>query len=311
MNALQESMDCLISKTVSVIIVNFNTYSHCSDCISNLLKQTSVNLQIIVVDNNSQDGSVVKLKEKFGSKVEVIANNENLGFAKANNMGAKIAHGSYIACINPDILLERPDIIYRLVKFLSANHEVGVIAPKVLEPRKNRVIKPKRSYPQQHLLKIQTFLDRLPGDYAWLLGAFLLFQKDVYKKIHGFDEDYFLYGEDTDICLKVRKAGYKIDYIEDVEVVHWSGASEINSEFYSKWLRKKNGYYLFCKKNYPHKDFLTILGNRLLHCNFKKILLSTKYFFYKSNKIKESFEKVRAEIDVIKNFKKLTLDENR
>lgn len=299
-----------MNNTVSVIIVNFNTHLHCAECIKSLLKQTSVNLQIIVVDNNSKDESVFKLRKQFGSKVELISNKENVGFAKANNIGAKIAHGSYIACINPDIKLERVDVIETLIFFLDKHNEYGMIAPKVIEPRKNRVIKPKKNYPQQHLLKSTFYLDALPGNYAWLLGAFLLFPAKVYKEINGFDQDYFLYGEDTDISLKVRKAGYKIDYIDSVEVTHWSGASEINADFYSKWIRKKKGYYQFCKKNYHQRDFQLILKNRLFHCVLKRLKLTTVYFFFKNNRSKEGLEKVRAEIDVIKMYKDLTSKEN-
>lgn len=294
-----------MNKKVSVIIVNYNTFLHCVECIRSLLKQINVNLQIIVVDNNSNDQSSTKLKEIFGNNITIIVNEENVGFAKANNIGAKIVAGDYIACVNPDIKLESNNVLFRLVEFIDSDNEYGVIAPKVVEQRKYRIIKPKKRYPQHHLLKFTTNLNSLPGNYAWLLGAFLLFQTKVYKEINGFDEDYFLYGEDTDICLKVRKAGYKIDYIENVEVHHWSGASEVSSDNYSKWVRKKNGYYQFCLKNYHQYDFIQILKHRLISCRFKKLFLATYYLFNKENKLEQKLEKVNAEIEVINRFKYL------
>lgn len=287
---------------VSAIIVNYNTFEHTVMCVSTLLLQQGVEVQIIVVDNNSSDDSVDKLKSIFGVKIQVIQNDENLGFSKANNIGAKVARGDFIACINPNIKLEHPDSLLRLLKHLESDKGIGMLGPAVIEPRKHRIIKPKTTYPQQSLLKHTHSIGNLPGKYAWLLGAFLLFPAEVYKEIGGFDEDYFLYGEDADIGLKVRRAGYKIDHISDIEVIHWSGSSEEGSDAYPKWLRKKKGYYQFCFKNYHREDFARILKNRLISCRLKLVGLKLKTIIFKSNALTDSISKVLAEMDVIKSY---------
>jgi N-acetylglucosaminyl-diphospho-decaprenol L-rhamnosyltransferase len=299
-----------MTKMVSAIIVNYNTFEHTVMCVSTLLQQLDVEVQIIVVDNSSSDDSVDKLKSVFGTKINVIQNDENLGFSKANNIGAKVALGDFIACINPDIKLEHLDSLLRLVKHLESDKEIGMLGPAVIEPRKHRVIKPKTTYPQQSLLRHTHSIGNLPGKYAWLLGAFLLFPAKVYKEIGGFDEDYFLYGEDTDIGLKVRRAGYKIDHISDVEVIHWSGASEASSEAYPKWLRKKKGYYQFCFKNYHQEDFIRILKSRLISCRLKLIGLKLKFIFFKSNALTDSISKVLAEMDVIQSYQQFEFKRN-
>jgi GT2 family glycosyltransferase len=289
-------------KSVSVIIVNYNTYEHTIACIESLLLQKGIQLQIIVVDNHSQDESVKLLKQKFGDGIDLIANDANFGFGKANNIGAKFAQGSYIACVNPDIKLESPDTLSQLLRVLDSDNQLGLVAPKVAEPRKRRLIKPKMGYPQQHLLKHTYFLKDLPGKFAWFLGAFMLLPANVYREIAGFDEDFFLYGEDTDICLRVRKAGYKIDYVDTVTVLHWGGASEEKSEAYDKWLRKKRGYYQFCFKHYDKKDFLAIVKRRLWVCQPRKWLFELKYCFFRKHEYLMALEKINAEIHVIKDY---------
>lgn len=290
-------------KSVSAIIVNYNTCEHTNACIESLMLQKEVLLQIIVVDNNSQDGSVDLLTNRFGNKIELIVNDDNLGFGKANNIGAKFAHGTYIACVNPDIKLESPDTLSQLVRVLDSDNQLGLVAPKVAEPRKRRVIKPKMVYPQQHLLKHTQFLKDLPGKYAWFLGAFMLLPANVYREIAGFDEDFFLYGEDTDICLRVRKAGYKIDYVDTITVMHWSGASEEKSDTYDKWLRKKRGYYQFCFKHYDTKDFLVILKRRLWVCRLSKVILKIRNCLKAIPDFNMRTQKISAEIEVLESYR--------
>jgi GT2 family glycosyltransferase len=249
-------------KSVSIIIVNYNTGAYAADCIDSLLAQQGIRQQIIVVDNASRDGDIDPLRQRHSSHIQLIQSSENLGFGRANNLGAEQATSEYLLLLNPDTVFEDPHAIARLIDLLDHRpadaQECGMIGPAICEPRRNKVVKPRLHYPLQSQLRHTSRLSSLPGNIAWLLGACLLTRTALYRQIGGFDPDFFLYGEDIDICLRVRLAGYALGYAEAIRINHVAGASEIGAPSYEKWLRKKRGYYLFCKKNYAAADVAAI-----------------------------------------------------
>lgn len=165
------------------------------------------------------------------------------------------AHGDYVLLLNPDTQMDDVSAIAKLVDRLCAMPQVGLLAPAVNEPRKNnKRVLPRFSYPSSKQLRYTTKLMQLPGKIAWVLGACMLMKRGVYQQIEGFDEDFFLYGEDVDICLRLRLAGYEIDYADDIVITHVSGASETGAASLDKWLRKRRGIFLFYKKHYAVKD---------------------------------------------------------
>ncbi|ROH85496.1 glycosyltransferase [Pseudomethylobacillus aquaticus] len=291
---------------ITVIIVNYKTSAHVMECIPSLLAQQGVELQIIVLDNDSQDAGLDNISSTFGERVTVIKNTQNYGFGRANNIGASLAVGQYILCINPDIKIDASDVLSKMAGYLDGDQGIGVAGPAVLEPRKNRVIKPKLRYPQQHRTKYSQHLDGLPGQYAWILGAFMLFPKHVYQAIAGFDEDYFLYGEDADICLRVRQAGYTVAHYADVSVSHWSGASEAGASDYEKWKRKKTGYFTFFTKHYDARDVKRIAAYRRFVCRYTLLCRRFTSIFIKQHQNTHADAKVRAELDVIKSMDLIT-----
>lgn len=239
---------------VSVIIVNYNSGSYTLACVNSLLQQCEVKLEIIVVDNASPDNSIELLKAQLPNTVNLIQSEINLGFGKANNLAAKNAHGDYVLILNPDTQIENTHTIRKMVDRLNSKPQVGLLAPAVNEPRKHKVVLPRFSYPAAKQLRITTKLKSLPGKIAWVLGACMLMRRDIFELISGFDEDFFLYGEDVDICLRVRLAGYEIDYASDIAITHVSGASEIGAPSLEKWLRKRRGIFMFYKKHYATED---------------------------------------------------------
>ncbi len=241
--------------TVTAIIVNYNTGEYAVACVRSLLTQHYRALSIIVVDNASTDGSVALLRSTFGNKIELIESPSNLGFGRANNLAALKVKTDYLLLVNPDAQLLTPDFTSELIAFMVQHPAVGIAGPIIQEPLKRRkIVPPKRHYPFQDRLRDKTFLQHLPGQYAWLLGACLCIRSDLYQKIAGFDPDYFLYGEDTDICLRARKAGFEIGYCEEAKLTHVGGASEVAAIPLDKFLRKQRGRYLFCLKHYSSSD---------------------------------------------------------
>lgn len=239
---------------ISAIIVNYNSGSHAVQCIRALQAQQVDGLEIIVVDNASQDDSVAILRTSCGDRITLIESQENLGFGRANNLAAAKARGEFLLLINPDAQLHGNDAVSTLVAYLQQNQTVGIAGPEIHEPSKNKYVLPRKTYPSQHRLKFTKDLAFLPGEIAWILGACLIMRKSTFLQIHGFDPDFFLYGEDADICLRVRKAGLAVGYCSAAKIAHVGGASEAGAIPLDKFLRKKRGFYLFCKKHYDIRD---------------------------------------------------------
>ena len=255
-------------KFVSVLIVNYNTGDYAEACIKSLLNQSYIKLEIIVVDNASIDDSVKLLSTSFGKKITLIESNENLGFGRANNLAASQAKGDFLLLLNPDAEIQDPLAINKMVDFLIENPTLGMVGPKIFEPRKNKHVTPRFTYPQSKRLKFRDQLENLPGKIAWLLGACLLLKREAYQAIAGFDPDYFLYGEDADIGLRLRQHGYEIGYCDTVKIMHISGASELGADSLDKWLRKKRGVFLFCMKHYDQRDVLKLARHSIIKSKF-------------------------------------------
>lgn len=245
-------MSKLITPKVSVIIVNYNTADFISICIESLKKQTQIPIEIIVVDNASTDQSIEVLESVKINNFKLIKSSENIGFGRANNLAAKSATGDFLLLLNPDTTLDSPTTIIDLVNYYDQN-SFGLLAPLINEPRKSKFVLPKYKYPGQKYA-IFTRFNHLPGKIAWVLGACILLKKHIYDELDGFDPDFFLYGEDVDLCLRARKLGYQIGFEADIQISHIGGASEFKSENLDKWIRKRRGGFLFLKKHYHKLD---------------------------------------------------------
>jgi len=259
-------------KSLSVLIVNYNSGAYAVDCIRSLLQQQSLALEVIVVDNASQDNSIALLNEAFGKKLTLIKSKENLGFGRANNLAASKATGEYLLLLNPDTIISGPHDLSELIQFLEVHPEAGMVGPAIEEPRKGKDVLPRYRYPASRKLKYTNTFKNLPGEIAWILGACMLIKRGFYEEIAGFDPDYFLYGEDADICLRIRQHGYQIGYCDSVKIMHVSGASEIGADSLDKWLRKKRGIFLFWKKHFDSRDALRLAK--------RAVLKSSVYLFF-------------------------------
>lgn len=258
------SKEMKMQPQISIIIVNYNSGVYVVDCVQSLQKQEAVNFEIIVVDNASQDDSVKLLKKELCQNIQLIESSENLGFGRANNLAVSKAQGEYLLLLNPDTVIDAPYALRTLIDTLKSNPKVGMLGPAIVEPRKNKQVLPRNTYPSAKHLKYTDKFKGLPGSIAWLLGACLLFRRSVFNEIKGFDPDYFLYGEDADIGLKVRLAGYEIAYCDTVKITHVSGVSEFGANTLDKWLRKKRGLFLFCAKHFHRKDAIHLANMSIM-----------------------------------------------
>lgn len=223
---------------ISFIIVNWNTKKLLEQGIASIYKYAKdINYEIIVVDNASKDGSAEQVKRKF-PKVKLIVNSQNLGFAKANNQGIKVARGEFIFLFNSDAYLI-DDSIANLIKRAREIPNLGAIAPQILN--EDRTIQQSVGY-NPDLLRVtlwMSFVDDLPfGDFLkpyhvdhdrfyrkehqvdWLTGAALIVPKRVIEKIGPLDGNIFMYGEDVDWCMRIKKAGFAIYFSPVAKLVH-------------------------------------------------------------------------------------------
>lgn len=271
---------------VSVIIVNYNTADLIEGCIQSVLKQKNINMEIIVVDNFSQDNSLDVLK-KYHEQVIILANKENLGFGKANNQAFKLSSGKYIFLLNPDAVLTTEDILEKFVSYMAENNAVGIVGPKVIKDQK--ISLPQKLYPAEKYLKKP--LEILPGNIAWIIGASMFIRREVYEQLKGFDEDYFLYGEEADFCLRARRAGWVIGYNEEIIVEHIGGASERTTTTREYWQKKQAGVILFYKKSYGISE-----AKNLTERDIK--LAKRKLFWLKFIKNAEKQERYQTVVEV-------------
>ncbi len=263
---------------ISVIIVNYNTADLLCACLKSLFSQQEFIEKIIVVDNASTDGSQDMAEKEF-PQVFLIKSKENLGFAKANNLGLSHAKGRYIYFLNPDTKV-MPGALKAMEKFMGFHSYIGLAGTKILNPDKTLQESVETRYPGQKYAK--DFL-RLKGSVAWVSGASMIARKDVIDDIGGFDEDFFLYAEEVDLCLRIRKKGREIGFIEDAVIIHWGGQSERGNMPYDVWKKKFNAELLFYKKHYSEKTVKAIKKANRLQALWRIFTLNLTGPFYKNN----------------------------
>lgn len=204
-------------------------------CIVSVKRATrDIDSEIIVIDNNSQDASCEMVKAKFPELV-LIENKENVGFSKANNQAVKVAKGEYICILNPDTAVSESTFTTCL-QFAEKTENLGALGVRLIDGTGNFLPESKRNLPtpKASLLKLLGFgksyyakniAENETGKVAILVGAFMFLKQSVYNEVHGFDEDYFMYGEDIDLSYKIEKAGYDNYYVGTTTVLHYKGES--------------------------------------------------------------------------------------
>jgi N-acetylglucosaminyl-diphospho-decaprenol L-rhamnosyltransferase len=225
---------------VSVIIVSYNTRELLRECIESILCEQGDGLavEVIVVDNASADGSAAMVAERF-PQVRLIANPDNRGFGAACNQGLEVARGRYALILNADIRAQ-PGALQRLVEFMDAHPDAAICGGQLrypdgrIQPSCARELTLWWVFCEQSMLAKLFPRTRLFGGYwrtHWdfsatieteqVMGACMMLRRPFPR----FDEEYFLYCEDTDLCYRVRQAGGKIYYVHDAVFVHHLGAS--------------------------------------------------------------------------------------
>ena len=239
---------------LSIIIVSYNTSEMIVNCLRSVMATHGGGKEVFVVDNASSDGSVAIIRESFPS-VYLMVNLENRGFAAANNQVLPYCRGRYIFFLNPDTEV-MPDTFREALSFMEANPRIGLAGARIINSDGTLQESVSYRYPGQKYATGE--LTGLKGPIACVLGAGMIARTDIMERIGGFDEDFFLYGEDQDLCLRIRKLGYEIGYIPSAVVVHLGGQSERHCPSENIWKKKIEAELLFYQKHYLPETIRTL-----------------------------------------------------
>ena len=262
---------------LSIIIVNYNVKEFLQNLLHSIDKALqNLSSEIIVVDNASDDGSVEWIKSKFPS-VKLIENKTNLGFGKANNQALKIAEGKYLLLINPDAIVSE-DTFTKMIHFLEGQKDAGLAGCKILNPDGSLQLACRRSFPGPwtSFCKVTGLSNFFPNSKMFarynltylnenqtyevdaISGSFMMLKRVVYEKLGGFDEQFFMYGEDLDLCYRVQKAGYKVFYVHTTQVIHYKGESTKRSSMDETKIFY-NAMHLFVKKHFSSSFLVELI----------------------------------------------------
>lgn len=249
---------------VSIIIINWNTKEMLNECLDSIKKYTKdINYEVIIVDNNSSDGSINMLKDKFKEFI-IIESKENLGFGRAHNLALPYINGKYTLLLNPDTLIKE-NSIKQMVEFMDKNRNVGLLSCKLLNadgslqssywnfPNIREAIREAIV----NMAKIPFDLTKKINDLKQIkvsskeiecvMGAVMLLPSKLFLDINGFDDDYFMYGEDMDICWVIKNMGYKVFYYVDTEIYHIFGQSSKQINYWRE-VKTSSALKLFLRK---------------------------------------------------------------
>lgn len=291
---------------LSIVIVSYNTKEFLGRCLDSIFESILKDLEVIVVDNASKDGSVeeiknLKLKMKnYNSKLKIIENDKNIGFSKANNQGVKIAKGKYLLFLNPDTVVY-PETLKFMAEFMDKNGKAGAVTCKVVLQNGKLDDSSHRGFPTpwnafcyfSGLEKLFPRFKLFAGYHmGWenftktheinaCAGSFMLVRREAGDQIKWWDEDYFFYGEDLDFCIKLKEKGWKIYYYPHVSITHYKGVSsgikKISKEITTADLETKrfatkhrfSAMKILYEKHYQNKYPKIINWMVMLGINFK------------------------------------------
>jgi len=250
-----------------VIILNYNVCHFLELCLKSVTASISdISAEIIVVDNASKDESCKMVKTKFPS-VHLIENKNNIGFSKGNNIGVKQAVGEFICILNPDTVVAE-DTFDILLQFAQNQKKLGIIGCKLIDGQGIFLPESKRHIPTpwvstKKMLGFKNSYyaneigENIIDNVEILVGAFMLVKKVVYEEVGGFDEDYFMYGEDVDLSYKILKLGYNNVYNGKAAIIHFKGESTLKD---SKYIKQFYGaMQIFYQKHFKSYRFFNFV----------------------------------------------------
>jgi len=264
---------------ISIIIVSWNARDFLRDCLNSIRKSGGSRVrEVILVDNASTDGSPEMVAEEF-PEITLVRSKENLGFARANNLGLKQASGSYLALINSDVVVH-PGCFEQLVSFLETHPEAGLVGPKVLG-NDGQLQRTCRRFPTIwnttcRTLALDDVFSRWPlfsgremrhwdhnatAEVETLNGCVWMARRQAVEEVGGLDEQFFFYAEDVDWCKRFKDAGWKVVFVPEATATHFGGGSSGNASLrYSIEMLRANLIYWRKHRGIPGEAVFYVLS---------------------------------------------------
>ena len=258
---------------LSIIIVNYHHSHILSDCLESVYKTIEkIQFEIILVDNSSKDNGIKSILKRY-PKTQYIKNSKNIGFSRANNQGAKLASGDFLLFINPDtIMIEKA--VESMLNHIRSDSSIGVLGPKVLNSdntiqyscRKfptiwsglfNRYSLATRFFPNNRHSRDYLMLDYDHNSIRsvdWVSGCCMMISKLTFKKVNGFDENYFLFIEDVDLCQVMKKKGLRVIYFPNATIFHKISSS--NARLTPRVIIKRHQGMIYYNQKYRKVNFI-------------------------------------------------------
>jgi len=247
---------------VSTVIVAYRSGAHLQRCLDSLCKPSDQPGEVIVIDNASTDDSIGLVRQHF-PQIRLIINTENRGFAAAGNLGFRSSKGLAILFLNPDTVADEGTVKH-MFDVLNRDPKIAAVGCQILNP--NGSTQPTAgSFPTvTNLITNRTpVLNRFLPSYChgrrsyylrpqtpdWISGACLLVRRQAFKAVGGFDEKYFMYGEDVDLCYRLRQAGWRIAYTPSAHIVH-ADEGKTTAKKMGKFINLRRGLLRFYHKHY-------------------------------------------------------------
>src|SRR5919199_2774106 len=264
---------------VSAIVVSFNVRNLLLECLRAFYASSDVPVEAVVVDNASADGSADAVAANF-PQAKLVRLPRNMGFGMANNQGLKHAQGRFILLLNPDVTVD-PDCVGRLADFLLVRPDVGAVGPRITRPDGSLDFAARRSFPSPSVAfyrlvglsrlfpKSARFgrynMGHVSADKAHEMdsgtAACLLVRRAAIDRVGFFDPDFFMYGEDLDLCYRLKRGGWKVYYLPSALAVHVKGAATQQATQRMLW-QFHSAMWTFHDKHYA--DDLPAFGNGLI-----------------------------------------------
>lgn len=253
-----------MNKTVSIVILDFLKSKRVCENVESILKQEAdFPVEIIIVDNSINEGNAKKLMELTRHPaVKIHINSENVGYIMGNNQGAKLATGDYLLIVNPDIVWREKDTLKKLIDYMEAHDDIGILGPRQINEDNGDVAMTVRAFPKFFLqIARRTFLRNLPliknwvahdemrhldynvtQEVDWLQSSFWVIRKSLWDSFGGLNPDYFIFMSDPDLCFKVWEKGYKVIYYPEATV--YADGIRLShggfGDFFKKWTLRQH-----------------------------------------------------------------------
>lgn len=308
--------DASFPPVLSIVIVTWNGKRYALECLESLhANSVGVPVEIIVVDNASTDGTPEAIRARFPD-VNLVENRDNLGFAKANNIGMALSRGRYLSLINSDVVVPR-GCLDRMLAVMEANQSVGIMGPRMLCPDGSvglsvmqlptvwntlcAALALNSAFPKSRMFagfSIRSDAISTPMDVQVVTGWFWMVSRTALQQVGGLDERFFMFGEDIDWCHRFLKAGWRVVYCGEAEALHYGGGSSADApaRFYVEMRRANLQYFR------KHHGALGMAGYSLVigvHELARIVGYSVSYCYNRQRRL-EASSKVRRSISCLR-----------